>query len=531
MVQRRTIVIIDDCQEDRDTYRRYLLKDETYKYDIIGEEYGEDGLELCNSVQPDVILLDFLLPDINGLEFLSQLQLQTGKTNLPVIMLTGQGNEAIAVQAMKSGASDYLVKGETTAESLRIAIHNAIKRTHLQNLLAQSEQRFQTSVETMLDCFGICNSIRDHTGEIIDFTIEYVNAAACAFNRMNASEQIGASLLKLPLFSQAGLFDEMCQVVKTGKPLAKEVLLYADDNQPQIRKALDIRVTQLGDGFAIAWRDITDRKCLEEERAQLLIQEQLARSAAEAANHSKDVFLAMVSHELRNPLTAILMYAQLLQAQKLKEEQISRAYETIERNVRLQKQLIDDLLDVSRIVSGKLHLNMQCVDLVVILQAAIDTVHPLAEAKAIQLELAIAPHQNRHDVATPSVIFFGDATRLQQVFWNLLSNAIKFTPHQGRVQAKLEYSDRAIQITVSDTGQGISPDFLPHVFERFRQADTTRHGGLGLGLAIVNHIVQLHGGFVKVESPGVDQGATFTIEFPKTSTTQTQITSNCLSII
>lgn len=541
MVQnQRTIVIIDDCLEDRDTYRRYLLKDDTYTYQIIGEEYGEDGLALCNLVKPDVILLDFLLPDINGLEFLSQLQLQMGKTNLPVVMLTGQGNEAIAVQAMKSGASDYLVKGETTAESLRLAIHNVIERNHLQTLLEQSEQRFRTSVETMLDCFGIFTSIRDGSGEILDFAIEYVNAAACAFTSMSVPEQIGASFLTLPLFPQeTGLFDEICQVVATGEPLTKEVLFYASiDNEQHISKALDIRATKLGDGFVIAWRDITDRKCLEEERAQLLRQEQLARTAAETANRSKDVFLAMVSHELRNPLTAILMYTQLLQAKKLKEDQVCRAYETIERNVRLQKQLIDDLLDVSRIVSGKLHLNMQLVDLVVVLQAAIDTVYPAAEAKDIQLEFAIdsanrTRQQSEANSVSPSALLLGDATRLQQVIWNLLSNAIKFTPEHGRVQVNLNRSDRFIQVVVSDTGQGISPDLLPHVFERFRQAEgSTKHGGLGLGLAIVHYLVQLHGGSVKVESSGVEQGATFTIELPKTSDrAQNQLASDCLSII
>ncbi|MBE9193112.1 response regulator [Gloeocapsopsis crepidinum LEGE 06123] len=521
MVQQRTIVIIDDCLEDRDTYRRYLLKDDTYAYQIFGEECGEDGLELCNLVKPDVILLDFLLPDINGLEFLSELQLQMGKTNLPVIMLTGQGNEAIAVQAMKNGASDYLVKGETTAESLRLAIHSVIERTHLQTLLEQSEQRFRTSIETMLDCFGIFTSIRNAAGDIVDFAIEYVNDAACAFNSMSAQEQIGASLLSLPLFPQDELFNDFCQIVETGKPLTKEVLFYALNDEKYLSKALDIRATKLGDGFVIAWRNITDRKCLEQERAQLLIQEQLARTAAEAANKSKDVFLAMVSHELRNPLTAILMYTQLLQAHKLKEDQICRAYETIERNVRLQKQLIDDLLDVSRIVSGKLHLNMQLVDLGVILQAAIDTVRPAAETKDIQLELTIdssPSHSKGVNSVYPSVLLFGDATRLQQVMWNLLSNAIKFTPHHGQVQVALKLCDRTIQVIVSDTGQGISSDLLPHVFERFRQAEgSIKQGGLGLGLAIVQHIVQLHGGSVKVESPGVEQGATFTIEFPKTS--------------
>ena len=507
----QTIVIVDDCLEDRETYRRYLLADDTYTYRIFEEEYGENGLELCKLVKPDAILLDFLLPDIDGLEFLSELKRQMGKNNLPVVMLTGQGNEAIAVQAMKSGASDYLVKGSTTAESLRLAIHNVVKRFHLQSLLEQSEKRFHTSVETMLDCFGIFTSIRNTVGRIVDFSIEYVNAAACVYNRMSAEAQIGSSLLKLLPFHGDGLFDDYCRVVETGEPLLKEALVYIDIDHQHLSRALDIRATKLGDGFVAAWRDITDRKRLESERDQLLTREQAAREAAEKANQAKDVFLAMVSHELRNPLSAILTYSQLLQTRKLNEDKVFRAYETIEHSAKLQAQLIDDLLDISRIVSGKLHLNMHLVDLVLVIEAAIDIVRLAADGKAIQIEFVPADNHSQFFV-------LGDATRLQQVIWNLLSNAIKFTPKNGRIKVELSCIDSQIQIKVSDTGQGISAEFLPYVFERFRQADSTnKQGGLGLGLAIARHLVELHNGTVQVESPGLGQGATFTIKLPTIS--------------
>ncbi len=505
----QTIVIVDDCLEDRETYRRYLLADDTYTYRIFEEEDGENGLELCRLVEPDVILLDFLLPDIDGLEFLNELKRQIGKNNLPVVMLTGQGNEAIAVQAMKSGASDYLVKGSTTAESLRLAIHNVVKRFHLQSLLEQSEKRFHTSVETMLDCFGIFTSIRNAVGRIVDFSIEYVNAAACAYNCMSAEAQIGSSLLKLlPFHGEAGLFDDYCRVVETGEPLLKEVLVYVDIDHQHLSRALDIRATKLGDGIVAAWRDITDRKRLESERDQLLTREQAAREAAEKANQAKDVFLAMVSHELRNPLSAILTYSQLLQTRKLNEDKVFRAYETIERSAKLQAQLIDDLLDISRIVSGKLHLNMHLVDLVLVIEAAIDIVRLAADGKAIQIEFVLADDHSR-------LLVLGDATRLQQIIWNLLSNAIKFTPKNGRIKVQLSCTDGQIQIKVSDTGQGISAEFLPYVFDRFCQADSTnKQGGLGLGLAIARHLVELHGGIIQVESPGLGQGATFTIKLP-----------------
>ncbi len=502
-----TILIVDDSPEDRATYRRYLLQDNRYTYTILEEEYGENGLELCRLIQPDAILLDFLLPDIDGLEFLNELKTQIGRADLPVIMLTGQGNEAIAVQAIKGGAQDYLIKGTTTPESLRLAIHSVVEQAHLRWQLERSEERFSTSVENMLDCFGIYSVVRDQSGRIVDFLIEYVNAAACANNRMTKEEQIGKRLLELsPARWEAELFEEYCQVVETGKPLVKEALVYTDTcNQQSLAGAFDIRATKLGDGFVVAWRDISDRKRIEAERDQLLAREQAARNAAETANRAKDVFLAMVSHELRNPLAAILMYTQLLRTRKLNDAKFARALETIERSAKLQAQLLEDLLDISRITSGKLRLNIYPVNLVSVIEAAIETVRLAAQAKAIQIELALGSTRR----------ILGDANRLQQVIWNLLSNAIKFTPEGGRVQVQLQGIDDYAQVTVSDTGCGISAEFLPYVFDRFRQADSiTRHGGLGLGLAIAHHIVELHAGTIQAESPGEGQGATFTIKLP-----------------
>ncbi len=1040
----RTILIVDDCLEDRETYRRYLLQDDLYTYTILEEEYGENGLELCSLVNPDAILLDFLLPDIDGLEFLNELKTISHKTNVPVVMLTGQGNEAIAVQAMKSGASDYLVKGNTTPESLRLAIHNVVERAHLRRQLEQSEKRFGTSVENMLDCFGIFTSVRDESGRIVDFLVEYLNAAACASNGMTKEEQIGKRLLELlPAHRHTGLFNEYCRLVETGEPLFKESFVYADTfNKQLLTRAFDIRAARLGDGFVATWRDISDRKqaqerlqllesvivhandaviitattpidepgpsilyvneaftrmtgytsnevlgmsprllqgpktdqvalarirtaldarqpvevelinyrkdgsdfwveisitpvadatgeythfvaiqrditerklaaealresqqfieriahtipdilylydlkeqrnvfvnrqcaevlgytseaiealgteilqtlmhpddlarftanrerfncavegeiiefdyrmrhangewrwfrsrdivfskdpdglshqllgtaqdithrvqaseeiqrlntqlerrltelqtlldvipigiaiaeepeckvirvnpffqrmltvapdanaavagpdaeilpyklmrygkeipldalpmhmataqgkeihniemqvvrtdeqtfellghatplfdeqgavrgCLgtfmditerkqaeeelyrreqefkalvenspdiiarydsqlrylyvnpaiesvtglshqtfigktklelgfpeekyanwkaalqevfatgqerviefdlsassgirkyyqarlvpefsqdgsitsvlavsrditdrkqaEEEREQLLAREQAARADAEAANRAKDDFLAMVSHDLRNPLSAILSYSQLLQthSHRLDKDTIARALKTIERSAIFQGQLINDLLDISRITSGQLHLRIHPVDLVVVIEAAISTVSLTAQDKAIQIESVLDPKAKR---------VLGDRNRLQQVILNLLSNAIKFTPKGGRIQIQLTRIDEYVQVTVSDTGQGISAEFLPYVFDRFRQADNkARQQGLGLGLAIVRHLVELHEGTVHVESPGKGQGATFTIKLPSQS--------------
>jgi PAS domain S-box-containing protein len=226
------------------------------------------------------------------------------------------------------------------------------------------------------------------------------------------------------------------------------------------------------------------------------------------ANRLKDEFLATVSHELRTPLTAVLGWAHLLRGGQLDEKSARGALETIERNARAQSQLIDDLLDVSRIITGKLRLDVRQVDPSSFIESAIEALRPAAEAKDIRIQKVM-------DTGLLSVA--GDPARLQQVVWNLLSNALKFTPKGGRVQVRLERINSHIEIAVSDTGVGIKPEFLPHVFERFRQADqtTTRHhGGLGLGLAIVRHLVELHGGTVQVESPGEGQGATFVVKLP-----------------
>jgi signal transduction histidine kinase/DNA-binding response OmpR family regulator len=254
--------------------------------------------------------------------------------------------------------------------------------------------------------------------------------------------------------------------------------------------------------------EITERKQAEEERAQLLVREQAARAEAEQANRTKDVFLATLSHELRTPLSAILGWSHLVRSGKLDEPQMSRAFETIERNARSQSQLIDDLLDVSRIITGKLEIELGPVDVCSVIEAAIDAVRPAFEAKEIQFEIV-------RESATCLVP--GDANRLQQIFWNLFSNAVKFTPREGQVRVELKRCLARMRISVSDSGIGIAPEFLPYIFDRFRQADgsTTRvHGGLGLGLAIVRHLVQLHQGSVEVESQGKDRGSTFTVSLP-----------------
>ncbi|HEY0101070.1 MAG TPA: response regulator [Pyrinomonadaceae bacterium] len=261
-------------------------------------------------------------------------------------------------------------------------------------------------------------------------------------------------------------------------------------------------------------QEVTERKQAEEERARLLIREQAARAEAERANRTKDEFLATLSHELRTPLTAILGWTHLIRGGNLDMSMMARALETIERNARSQSQLIDDLLDVSRIITGKLALDFHPVELSAIIEATIDTVRPMAEAKSIHV---------KPQLKTSHCMVSGDPARLQQVVWNLFSNAVKFTPEGGHVEVGLKCDERHVELEVRDTGQGIAPEFLPYIFDRFRQADgttTRKHGGLGLGLAIVRHLVELHGGAIRAVSDGDGQGATFTLSLPLASGAQ-----------
>jgi PAS domain S-box-containing protein len=255
-------------------------------------------------------------------------------------------------------------------------------------------------------------------------------------------------------------------------------------------------------------RDVTVSKQAEQERARLLAREQSARQEAEAANRAKDEFLAMLSHELRTPLNAMMGWVNLLRAGFLDPPTTAKALETIERNLKIQTQLIEDILDVSRIITGKLALTVKSVELAAVTAQALESLRPAAAAKGLTMQTVFEP--SMEPVA-------GDSDRLQQIVWNLLSNAIKFTPRGGRVVIRLERRDAEAQLIIRDTGKGIAPDFVPFIFERFRQADsssTRAHGGLGLGLAIVRHLVDLHGGTVSAESEGEGRGATFTVRLP-----------------
>ncbi len=312
----------------------------------------------------------------------------------------------------------------------------------------------------------------------------------------------------------AGAGAAWAQCVASGQAYAIEFRVRRADETYRwfLVRALPIRSA---DGSVARWygtcTDIHDQRALLEQNAQLLESERAARSEAERTSRVKDEFLATLSHELRTPLTAILGWTQVLRGDPANSEEIEQGLGTIERNARAQKGIIEDLLDMSSIISGKVRLDVQRLDLVSVIEAAVDTVRPAANAKGIRLRPVIDPQART--VA-------GDPNRLQQVFWNLLSNAIKFTPKGGSVQVILERVNSHLEVHVIDSGEGIAPEFLPNVFDRFRQQDastTRRHGGLGLGLAIVKQLVELHGGSIHVDSAGLGEGTAVRVMLPLTA--------------
>jgi PAS domain S-box-containing protein len=327
------------------------------------------------------------------------------------------------------------------------------------------------------------NSRAVRTGEII-ITDDYLAATTG-----HPSVKVGVDNGLLPQSSMAAPMAVMGRIVGTIEVQSYQSAAFKKEHVTAMRMAANLAAVAI-------------------ENVRLFELEISARTSAEASNRLKDEFLATLSHELRTPLTAVLGWLSLLRSGKLDEATRAQALDTIERNANVQAQLIEDILDVSRVITGKLQLDVRRFDLSKVIDAAITSVRPAAEAKQIRIETMID---------TDASMIWGDANRLQQVIWNLLSNAVKFTPRDGRIEVRLKRVDSHTEIVVSDTGPGISADFLPYVFDRFRQADSTStraHSGLGLGLAIVRHLTEMHGGSVRAESDGNDRGATFTLELP-----------------
>jgi PAS domain S-box-containing protein len=380
------------------------------------------------------------------------------------------------------------------------------KRAELQ--LLRSQARYADILKTSLDAIVTM----DHRGIVTDW-----NPAATVIFGYTAAEALGQEMAELiiPPAMREMHRKGLAHFLATGEgPILNkriELVSVAKDGQ-EIPVELTVTVAALADPpeFTAFIRDISRRKHAEAERESLLDSERTARAEAERVSKLKDEFLATLSHEIRTPLNAILGWSQIMRSSKDPAD-AAQGLDVIERNARAQAQIIEDLLDMSRIISGKVRLDVQRVDLAPVVRAAVDTARPTAEAKGVRLLSVIDP--------LAQVAVSGDPNRLQQIFWNLLSNAIKFTPKEGRVQVVLERVNSHLEISVSDSGEGIKPEFLPYVFDRFRQADastTRRHGGLGLGLSIVKQLVELHGGSISAKSDGTGCGSTFIVALPMT---------------
>lgn len=393
-------------------------------------------------------------------------------------------------------------KQRVKRERMNRAIEQAELAERRRNMavLRESEDRYRRLVELSPDTILIqCE------GKIV-----FINSAGAKLLGANSPDElIGESVLNFVGESDRPRVQERINQLQAGNavPLIEETCIRLDGTKVSVESVASPFTYQGKPAAQVVVRDISDRKAAEKEKSELLAREQAARTEAEKANRSKDEFLAVVSHELRSPLNAIMGWAKLLRSRNFDAATTHKALETIERNATVQNQLIEDLLDISRIVHGKIKLKLCPTDLASVITAALDTVHLAAAAKNIQL----VTHLDKNSLVA------GDAHRLQQVVWNLLTNAIKFTPQGGLVEVQLKVVSQYVQISVRDTGKGIAAEFLPYVFNRFRQADSTStrsHGGLGLGLAIVRQLVDMHGGTIDVASPGEGLGATFTVTLP-----------------
>ncbi|MBD2414880.1 hybrid sensor histidine kinase/response regulator [Nostoc calcicola FACHB-389] len=543
------ILLVDDKLENLLALEAILEK---LGENLVRATSGEEALRCLLHQDFAVILLDVQMPGMDGFETATLIRNRGRSRHTPIIFLTAfSTSDQMLFKGYALGAVDYLLKpiDPNILTSKVTVFAELFKKTEAVKLqaaqlvavnaeLRQSEERFRSlSTCSPVGIFEI-----DTEGRC-----RYTNPRYQTICGMKAAESLEKRWLEsVHPEDRERAVASWSAYINQGRDYSEEFRFqttHGNVRWVQVRSSPMLSGQGELLGYVGTLEDITERKQAEEVRAQV-IREQTARQEAEAANRMKDEFLAVLSHELRTPLTSMLGWSKILRSKKLDDKATSRALEAIERNATSQMQLIEDILDVSRIIRGQLRLNVCAVNLISVMEAALEAVRPLAEAKDIQLNTVL-------DTTVGSV--YGDPARLQQVVWNLLTNAIKFTHKGGRVEVRLssyfgfsiddfglesegknlDFSNtdessnpkskiqnpkfQYAQIQVIDTGIGISAEFLPKVFERFRQADSTTtrsHNGLGLGLAIVRHLVELHKGTISAESPGTEQGATFTVKLP-----------------
>jgi signal transduction histidine kinase/PleD family two-component response regulator len=571
------ILLVDDSSSNLVALEAILQAPDR---EIVRLSSGDDALRYLLQTEVAVILLDVYMPGIDGLQTAELIRSRERSRDIPIIFLTADstGHRHLS-RGYSLGAVDYIVKPvepeilrskvavfvelfKKTLEIKRQADLLYEKNLQLEdtnlarlNMLIELGQRLaaERDPRELLKIF--CGAAR----EIVSAQYAVVGMLNGAGDKMlyfahsdetkddkrgDEALQVSARVLNILLTNKRPLrlneSDELLPDAALVSPAVQSFLgapilsanegrgwlylinkLDADGFSEADERLAETMATQVAvayenarlyadaQGHAAELRlEVAERKQAEEERARLLIREQAARAEAEEANRTKDEFLSTLSHELRTPLTAILGWSHLVRTSSFDEAIMARAFETIERNARSQSQLIDDLLDVSRIITGKLSLNLRPVVLSQVVEAVLDTVRPSFTEKGVHFETDFDPDHT---------LVSGDTERLQQIFWNLFTNAVKFTPAGGQVTVAVKKKNSHVKVSVSDTGVGIDAEFLPYIFDRFRQADgstTRQHGGLGLGLAIVRHLVEIHQGSIKVQSPGKGKGTTFQIRLP-----------------
>jgi len=515
------VLLVDD-RHDKLLALESILADTGVQ--VMTARSGHEALRALLRHEFAVILLDVKMPQLDGFETAGLIRGRPSTEKTPIIFLTAASElEAGMSRGYALGAVDYIqlpVQPEVLRAKVSVFVELyrkreqvreqaerqrlRLEREHAQRLADAADRLdFETRRNRFFTLAPDLLAIADLEGRLLQLNSSWQRTVGFAHDELRARSV--ADFLH-PEDREA--FVEQLRELAEGAPAARfeNRHRHADGSYRWLSwTAAAFREEGLVYLFA---RDITFRKLAEEARLEL-VREQEARKAAERDNELKDQFLATLSHELRSPLTPILGWATMLRNEQVAPGEVAHALEVIERNARIQAQLIDDLLDVSRIVSGKFHMEQEPVDLRSVVEKGLDAVRPAADRRKIHLAVDLGPGP---------VSVLADPERLQQVVWNLAANAVKFSSEGGTVHVHVEADGEVARLSVRDEGVGISPDFLPHAFEHFKQASegsTRTHGGLGLGLAIVSHIVQAHGGSVAAESGGVGKGATFTVVLPR----------------
>jgi signal transduction histidine kinase/response regulator RpfG family c-di-GMP phosphodiesterase len=511
-----------------------VLDDPCYR--LVRAHSADEALMALMQQEFAVLILDIRMPGMTGFELAQMVKERKKTSRIPIIFLTAYyDQDQHILEGYGSGAVDYLNKPVNPAVlrskvSVFADLHRKSREVTLANLSLMTEVAERRRAEEELRALNESLELRvvertealrlaDHKLKLMMESITdgllmldakwrfaYINEQGARLLGMQVNSLIGKNIWEMsPSMTTGGFYDAYVKAVQTRQTLSFEGFC----GEP-LNRWLECHCYPSDEGLSVYFHDITDRRAAQGWREQLLAAEQAARTEGERVARAKDEFLTSLSHELRTPLAAILGWAAVLKKPMLDEEAKRRGIDAIVRNAQAQTHLVAELLDMSRIVSGKLRMNVEEIDLDQIAEAAVDTVRPLTQAKGVVLNLSARDNSEK--------VLLGDSDRLEQVVSNLIGNALKFTPSGGTITIETRSTGSEIGLTVSDTGEGISADFLPHLFDRFSQGDGSAarvHGGLGLGLSIVKNLVELHSGTIVAKSEGKGHGAIFDLTFPR----------------